>query len=128
MLEVARGFGELLKTGWRPRRTIQFGSWDAEEFGLIGSVEWGEVNAEVLRAETVAYINVDTAASGSNLGVGASPSLSNMVRNRTSYITDPKSGRPLSEIWSGNVNPLGSGSDFAVFIEFLGIGSIDMSV
>ena len=127
MLEVARGFGELLKQGWAPRRTIQFGSWDAEEFGLIGSVEWGEVNAAVLGAETVAYINVDTAASGSSLGVGASPSLSNLVRNRTHYVTDPKTGKSLAEVWSGTVNPLGSGSDFAVFIEFLGIGSIDMS-
>lgn len=127
MLELARGFGELLKQGWQPRRTIQFSSWDAEEFGLIGSVEFGEINEDILDVEAVAYINVDVGASGSSLSASASPSLSNLLRNRTHYITDPNSGRPLSEVWSGNLSPLGSGSDFAVFVNKLGVPSLDMS-
>jgi N-acetylated-alpha-linked acidic dipeptidase len=66
MLEVGRGFGELLKKGWTPKRTIILCSWDAEEYGLIGSTEWAEENAAELLEKAVAYLNVDVAVSGGN--------------------------------------------------------------
>src|SRR5258705_10185200 len=63
MLETVHGLGELLKTGWRPKRSLVFGSWDAEEEGLIGSTEWGEHHAAELE-HPVAYLNTDAAVSG----------------------------------------------------------------
>lgn len=73
MLEVARIFGELLEHGWRPLRTIEFMSWDAEEYNLIGSTEYVEKNLDSLRADALAYINLDTAVSGGQLHVAGSP-------------------------------------------------------
>jgi len=61
VMEVARGLGQLLSTGWRPRRSIVLLSWDAEEYGLIGSVEYAELNDKSLSSQAVAYLNVDVA-------------------------------------------------------------------
>src|SRR5690348_17030100 len=66
MLEVGHGLGELLKQGWKPRRTIILCSWDAEEYGLIGSTEWAEEMAQQLKDKAVAYLNLDVAVSGAN--------------------------------------------------------------
>ena len=66
MLESVHGIGELLKSGWKPKRTIVFGSWDGEEEGLIGSTEWGEQHETEL-ANAVAYFNMDVAVSGSEV-------------------------------------------------------------
>ena len=66
--EVGRAFGQLLKQGWKPRRSILLCSWDAEEQGLIGSTEWVEENAAELKEKAVAYLNVDVAVSGPNFG------------------------------------------------------------
>ncbi|EEB97250.1 hypothetical protein MPER_03473, partial [Moniliophthora perniciosa FA553] len=79
--ETIRGFGELLKKGWKPLRTIVFASWDAEEYGLIGSTEWGEDFADFISKYVVAYLNVDVAASGSQFGAEASPLISHVVRH-----------------------------------------------
>src|SRR5260370_34601929 len=64
LLEMARGFGQLLKSAWKPRRTIMPCSWDGEEYGLIGSTEWSEEHATELQQKAVAYLNVDVAVSG----------------------------------------------------------------
>src|SRR5204862_549501 len=93
MLEVARGFGKLLKEGWKPRRTIILCSWDGEEHGLIGSTEWAEENAEELQSKAVAYLNVDVAVSGPNFGVSSVPSLWKLIRGATRDIKDPKTGK-----------------------------------
>ena len=74
MLETVHGFGELLKQGWRPRRTIVIGSWDAEEEGLIGSTEWVEDNEAHLK-HAVAYFNTDVGVAGPNFSAAALPSL-----------------------------------------------------
>ncbi len=66
MMETARALGELKRSGWKPRRTLIFASWDAEEFTLTGSTEWGELEAERLKAGALAYLNVDSSASGNN--------------------------------------------------------------
>ncbi|KAL1932560.1 hypothetical protein VTP01DRAFT_8238 [Rhizomucor pusillus] len=138
LLELVRVFGELLKTGWRPARTILFASWDAEEYGLVGSTEWVEDNRDWLREKAVVYINVDVAVSGPHFQAAASPSLSNLIYEVTSSIQDPRTGKTVYEAWSeftnrtGTPSPkptvrnLGSGSDFVPFLDHLGIASISM--
>src|SRR5262249_36761642 len=74
MLESVHGIGELLKSGWKPRRTIVIGSWDAEEEGLIGSTEWGEQHEQEL-GNADAYFNMDVAVSGPKFGASGVPSL-----------------------------------------------------
>jgi N-acetylated-alpha-linked acidic dipeptidase len=148
MLETVHGIGDLLKHGWKPERTIVFGSWDAEEEGLIGSTEWGEEHEKDL-AHAVAYFNMDVAVSGSNFGASAVPSLKGFVRDVTKVVPSPKGG-VLYDVWKdesakqsargGNQNrgpnarvendvpvgDLGSGSDYSVFIQHLGIPSTDV--
>jgi N-acetylated-alpha-linked acidic dipeptidase len=154
MLETVRGLGELLKKGWRPDRTIVFGSWDAEEEGLIGSTEWGEQNEKAL-ANAVAYFNLDVAVSGPNFNASAVPSLKGFVRDVTKQVPSPKGGtvysvwkeekqrqsdrRPGADTGGGGrapnarvendvpVGDLGSGSDYSVFIQHLGVPSADMT-
>ena len=99
MLEVGRGFGELLKQGWKPRRTIILCSWDAEEYGLIGSTEWAEEFANDLREKAVAYLNLDAAVSGANFGASSVPSLWKLIRAVTRDIKDPKTGKSVYQQW-----------------------------
>src|SRR5581483_8841663 len=151
MLEAVHGLGELLKAGWKPKRTIVIGSWDAEEMGLIGSTEWGEQHAEELK-NAAAYFNVDVAVSGPKFGASSVPSLKQFLRDVTKSVPSPKGGT-VYDSWrqnSGeNVNPqetsggtyrppaaqskpdvpvgdLGSGSDYTVFLQHLGIPSTDI--
>ncbi|KAG2215545.1 hypothetical protein INT46_000351 [Mucor plumbeus] len=136
LLELARVFGELLKTGWRPRRTIVLASWDAEEYGLVGSTEWVEDNKEWLDKEAAVYINVDVAVSGSHFDAQASPSLNKLLYSVVSDIHDPRTGKSVFDAWRAdqklgeNENPqigqLGSGSDFVGFLDHVGIASINM--
>jgi N-acetylated-alpha-linked acidic dipeptidase len=79
MMELARAFGTMLKDGIRPKRTLVFCSWDGEEMGLTGSTEWGEQFGEELRKKLIAYINVDSSASGPNFEGGAVGSLAPML-------------------------------------------------
>src|SRR5581483_3306054 len=85
MLETVHGIGELLKTGWKPKRTIIFGSCDAEEEGLIGSTEWAEDNASAL-SKAAAYFNTDVRVSGPNFDSAAVPSLKSFVREVTKEV------------------------------------------
>jgi N-acetylated-alpha-linked acidic dipeptidase len=136
LLELARVFGELLKTGWRPRRTIVLASWDAEEYGLVGSTEWVEDNKEWLDKEAAVYINVDVAVSGSHFGAQASPSLNKLLYSVVSDIHDPRTGKSVFEAWRSDqkltegktpkILRLGSGSDFVPFLDHMGIASINM--
>lgn len=153
MLEAARGMGELLKSGWKPRRTIVLGSWDAEEEGLMGSTEWGEQHPD-LQQKAVAYFNTDMAVSGPAFGAAAVPSLKRYVREITKAVPDPSGGTvyenwkkqsaaaalksdgretststyraPLASSNDVPVSDLGSGSDFSVFLQHLGIASTDV--
>src|SRR6476660_141387 len=99
MLEVGRGFGELLKQGWKPRRTIVLCSWDAEEYGLVGSTEWAEEMADDLRQKAVAYLNLDAAVSGPHFGASSVPSLWKLMRGATRDIKDPKTGKTVYQQW-----------------------------
>ncbi|HEX3085132.1 MAG TPA: M28 family metallopeptidase [Pyrinomonadaceae bacterium] len=143
MLEAARGFGALLKQGWKPRRTIMLCSWDGEEYGLIGSTEWAEENAAELQQKAVAYLNVDVAVTGPNYGASAVPSLWKLIRASTRDVKDPKTGQTIYQAWTdrareqrneldsdydseARIAPLGSGSDYTPFLQHLGIASTDM--
>src|SRR6266478_4987919 len=141
MLEAARGFGQLLKNGWQPRRTIILCSWDGEEYGLIGSTEWAEENAAELQQKAVAYLNVDVAVNGPNYSVSAVPSLWKLIRAATRDVKDPKTGKSVYQQWQdrareqrgeldaeseARIGPLGSGSDYTPFLQHLGVPSTDM--
>ncbi len=90
-LEAVHGIGKLLKSGWRPKRTMLFASWDAEEEGLIGSTEFAEQHAkEISRA--VAYFNMDIAVAGPDFGASAVPSLKQYMRDVAKSVPSPKGG------------------------------------
>jgi N-acetylated-alpha-linked acidic dipeptidase len=143
MLEVGRGLGQLLKQGWKPRRTIVLCSWDAEEYGLIGSTEWAEELANELKEKAVAYLNLDAAVSGPHFGASTVPSLWKLMRAVTRDVKDPKTGKSVYQQWQdrahelrseeeraasgeARISPLGSGSDYTPFLQHLGIASTDM--
>ena len=98
MLEAVHGVGALLNQGWRPKRTIVFCSWDAEEEGLIGSTEWVEQHAKTLE-RAVAYFNVDVAVSGPDFSASAVPSLKQFVREVTRSVPSPLGGTVYQQ-WS----------------------------
>ena len=145
MLEEARALGELLKQGWRPKRTIVYIAWDGEEQGLLGSTEWAEAHAAELRQKAVAYINSDSNGRG-YLGAQGSHSLERLVNQVAKDVRDPQ--KEIS-VWkrlqlakiansSGDdrkeareradlrIGALGSGSDYTVFIDHLGIASLTL--
>src|SRR4030095_13865664 len=143
MLEIARGFGQLLKQGWKPRRTIILGSWDAEEYGLIGSTEFAEEFAAELREKAVAYLNLDAAVSGPKFEASSVPSLWKLIRGAARDVKDPKTGKSVYQQWKDRltaersdneqdpptevrIGPLGSGSDYTPFLQHLGVPSTDM--
>jgi N-acetylated-alpha-linked acidic dipeptidase len=144
LLETARSFAELRRTGWRPQRTIVLALWDGEEWGLLGSTEWAEANADALRTNAVAYFNSDTNGRGP-LGASGSHTLETFVREVARDGRDPQSGKDelearadfaLSRARSADdsaqarlpfrIGALGSGSDYTAFIDHLGIASVDM--
>ena len=91
MLETVHGLGELLKSGWRPKRTIVIGSWDGEEQGLLGSTEFAEQYAKELET-SAAYFNMDVAVAGPNFGASAVPSLKQFIREIAQAVPSPKGG------------------------------------
>src|SRR5512134_4088010 len=144
LMELARTLGAHARAGHRPRRTILFASWDAEEFTLTSSTEWGEQHAETLARNAIAYLNVDSAASGPNFAVAAVPSLNRVIADAAQLVADPKLRVPIASAWRERAardrgalptgdgsnlinNRLGSGSDYTVFLNHLGIPVADLS-
>jgi N-acetylated-alpha-linked acidic dipeptidase len=144
MMDLARSLGALVRAGVRPHRSIVFASWDAEEFTLTSSTEWGEQHETDLRERAVAYLNVDSSTSGPTFTAAAVPSLNRFIEQAAGSITDPATGLPIPEAKSrhaegqqsalpnasGNTlvnNRLGSGSDYTVFLNFIGVPVIDMA-
>lgn len=145
MLEEARVVGELAKTGWKPRRTIVYAAWDAEEPGLIGSVEWVETHAAELRDKLAVYINTDSNGRGF-LGVGGSHTLEKFVNQVAKDVPDPQlkmsvwERRKAALLVNGNaqvrkevmsrpdlrISALGSGSDYTPFLQHLGVASLNL--
>ena len=99
-LEMCRALGSAVKNGWKPRRTLLYASWDAEEYGLVGSTEWGEENAKSIDEKAVMLLNVDSAVSGPELEMSGVPSLRDLVLNAAGSITEPRTGKSLRETWT----------------------------
>jgi N-acetylated-alpha-linked acidic dipeptidase len=153
MLEAVHGIGELLKTGWRPRRTVVLASWDAEEQGLIGSTEYAEQYAAELH-NAAAYFNMDIGVSGPNFGASTVPSLKNFLLEISRAVPSPGGGT-VYDSWKNSqitwhsyqgqspevssaswraahagadvlVGDLGSGSDYTAFLQHLGVPATDI--
>src|SRR6201982_190542 len=103
MLEAVHGVGELLKSGWKPKRTLIFGSWDGEEEGLMGSTEWVEQHESDL-GNAAAYFNMDVAVSGPKFGASAVPSLKQFLRDVTKVVPSPKGGT-VYDVWQKASQP-----------------------
>lgn len=136
LMEEARAVGELAKKGQKPKRTLVYCAWDAEEPGLIGSTEWVEDHKKELQQKVVAYINTDGNGRGF-LGAGGSHSLQAMVAEVAGSVTDPQKGVSIKErkiardlVNGGNddfdLYALGSGSDYTPFIQHAGIASLNL--
>jgi len=138
LMELTKALGALKQQGVRPKRTLVFGAWDGEEVTLTGSTEWGEHFRDELRQKAVAYLNVDSSASGPNLDVSAVGSLAPLIVEVTKDLRDP-SGVSLYDAWrrptEASQGPkdgtlpdhalvatgIGSGSDHTVFINHVGL-------
>jgi N-acetylated-alpha-linked acidic dipeptidase len=144
-LEEARTLGELLKQGWHPSRTVVYCFWDGEEEGLLGSTEWAETHADELKQHAVVYFNSDGNGRGYFSAAG-SHTLENFVNEAAKDIDDPEthlsvwkrvhlvdisraSGKDRDELRSRadmRIPALGSGSDYTVFLDHLGIASVSL--
>jgi N-acetylated-alpha-linked acidic dipeptidase len=147
LMETARSLGELLKSGWKPRRTIIIASWDGEEWGLLGSTEWAEKHRDQLAKNAVVYINSDSTGKGW-LSMGGSHSLEAFINGVARDVQDPrgsggsvfdaKRARLLDQATDDAarakikasrdlaIDALGSGSDYTAFLDFLQIASLDL--
>jgi N-acetylated-alpha-linked acidic dipeptidase len=145
MLEEARALGELVKSGWKPKRTIIYCAWDGEEPGLIGSTEWAETHADELRQHAAVYLNSDSNGRG-YLSMGGSHTLEQFINGVARDIQDPE--KQIS-VWKRDrlaaiqeaapedrqevrqradlrIFALGSGSDWTPFLQHLGIASLNL--
>jgi len=146
LLEEARGLGELLRQGWRPKRTIIYAAWDGEEPGLLGSTAWVEAHADELADHAVAYLNTDTNGRVF-LTVGGSHSLEAFINGVERDVIDPETGltvwkraqlvriaradeperrRELREQGDLHIDAIGSGSDYTAFLDHAGIASLNL--
>jgi len=154
LLAEAKALGSLVKSGWRPKRTIVYASWDAEEPMLLGSTEWAETHAAELKAKGVVYINTDGNGRGF-LGASGSHSYQHFVNQVAADVKDPQTGVSVGQRLRAKlmvdasepganenakaagknaadpakdlwINPLGSGSDYSAFLQHLGLASIDI--
>ncbi|HEV8211507.1 MAG TPA: transferrin receptor-like dimerization domain-containing protein [Vicinamibacterales bacterium] len=145
MMAVARAMSEMMKKGWKPRRSVLFISWDGEEQGLLGSTEWVEDLATELRAKTAVYVNRDAGAGGLDFSGSAVHSLTPFVHElaksfqpdgSTKTLYDgwlervrEQSKAPDGQMWKAPpVGALGSGSDYTAFLDHVGIASLDFGL
>ncbi len=129
-LEAMRILGRLVADGWEPHYEIRFASWDAEEFGLVGSTEWCEDHADAIQRECLAYFNCDGAVSGTRFGASSTPDLVRFLGEVAARTTPhDNQGRLLTRWAHGGSRPpvgeLGSGSDYTAFVCRLGIPALD---
>jgi N-acetylated-alpha-linked acidic dipeptidase len=145
LMEMARGLSELLKGGWRPKRTLVLALWDGEEWGLLGSTEWAEAHAAELRDKAAVYVNTDSSGRGW-LSAGGSHGLQQLLNEVARDIPDPRTGKPIVEEARRRsvlrtpeaarqdaegdpalrIDPLGSGSDYTPFLQHLTISALNI--
>ncbi|MEI9996728.1 MAG: M28 family peptidase [Rhizomicrobium sp.] len=154
LLEEARVIGDLVRRGWRPKRTLVYASWDGEEAGLLGSTEWVEEHADELRRKAVLYINTDDTGRGF-FHAGGNQDLTHFVNLVAAGVTDPEThvsigtrarAETRSQASEAGANAeiktaaklaadaardlpieaLGSGSDYSAFLEHLGLPALDL--
>jgi N-acetylated-alpha-linked acidic dipeptidase len=151
MMSEAKALGSMVRSGWRPDRTIVYASWDGEEPGLLGSTEWAETHADELKRKAVLYINTDNNGRG-YLYAGGNGELQRFITGVAADVADPQTGVPVLErgraaILAGHyldpgevrpslladakagklpLGPLGSGSDYSSFAQHLGIPSLNL--
>ena len=133
ILEAARIVSEAARRGFKPRRTIVFATWDAEEWGLMGSSEWVESREAELSARAVAYLNLDASVSGRDFGAAGTATLHPLLRELSRLVTQPYDTLTVYDAWRRRarvadtadvgLGDLGGGSDFAGFYNHLGIAS-----
>ncbi|HKI87676.1 MAG TPA: transferrin receptor-like dimerization domain-containing protein [Draconibacterium sp.] len=146
VLEEAKSIGELMKTGWNPKRTLVYCAWDGEEPGLLGSTEWTETHAKELKEKAVVYINSDGNGRGFLFAQGShalEPFMDEIVkqqmdpqthvsvfeRQKAGEIVNTKNTEAREKIWNQKnlkLSALGSGSDYSSFIQHLGIPSLNL--
>jgi N-acetylated-alpha-linked acidic dipeptidase len=155
LMAEAKAFGQMAKAGWKPKRTIVYLSWDAEETGLIGSTEWAEAHADELKAKGVIYINSDGNGRGF-LGADGSHEFEHFVNQVAADVKDPQTGVSVSQRLRAKMmvdstaanaspaakdngkaamdpakdlpmGPLGSGSDYSAFLQHLGLPALNIS-
>jgi N-acetylated-alpha-linked acidic dipeptidase len=139
VVAAARAFAAAASQGWRPRRTVVFATWDAEEWGIMGSKEWVDAHVDRLRASAVAYVNQDAPVSGSSFGAAAAPELAALVRAVAADVEDPGRGVPVVDAWLARANEdragalplveppvgtMGGGSDHEAFYLRLGVPAL----
>jgi N-acetylated-alpha-linked acidic dipeptidase len=145
VMEAGRALGELMKAGWRPKRTIILCAWDGEEPALLGSTEWVETHADELKQKAVVYLNSDSTGKGT-LGIGGSHSLERFINEVARDVPQPKTNKSVLEALKERrlqqartdedknelrsradvrIGALGSGSDYTPFIQHLGIASLN---
>jgi N-acetylated-alpha-linked acidic dipeptidase len=124
-MEEARAMGELVKQGWKPRRTIIFCAWDAEEPGLIGSTEFAEQHAEELKQHAVVYINSDTNGRG-YFGAEGSHTLERFINDVARDVQDPETKLSVWKRAQLRQIALGSGSDYGAFLQHDGVAALNL--
>jgi N-acetylated-alpha-linked acidic dipeptidase len=146
LMEEARAVGALAREGWRPKRTIVYCAWDGEEQGLLGSTEWAEANAELLRRNAVVYVNSDSNGRGFLFAAGSHTleklvnevardvpdpqrkmSVHERARARALVESDARARRTLADRGDLPIGALGSGSDYTPFLQHLGIASLNLA-
>lgn len=135
LLEVARAFGTASRRGLRPRRSVVFANWDAEEDLLGGSTSWGKDFRDRLRRDGVAYLNVDLASGGADFAGGATPALADFLMEVTRDVDDPRTGDSVYRSWAAQsktgdgpeVEAIVGATDYTVFQEHIGMACVDMS-
>ncbi len=153
VMAEAKAIGALARSGWKPKRTLVYASWDGEEPGLLGSTEWAETHGEELQRKAILYVNSDTNARGF-LFFGGSHAYEHLLNEAAGAVADPETGVSVIERFRANVRvganpfirgseretmraaaegsadlpltPLGSGSDYTPFLQHLGIASINL--
>lgn len=128
LLEVARALGTLKGLGYKFKRTIVLHLYDGEEYGLLGLTEGGEYYANEYKKKVISYVNLDSAVTGSNFHLSALPLLNEILLKVAAHVEHPKGGTLLENFnaRNGRIGHLGSGSDYTVFLEHLGIPLADI--